>query len=177
MTWFTENPLPPVLIGIVVEAMLVVALFRTGKRGFLWAMLGMAAAVIGIVILERMFITPREEVKAALEEIRLLVETNDRQGLLKRIDSNPDAARLRNQVQNDLTQITVTEATITDLRDEDIKFNESSTFADVSFIGAISLKPGRVPRDRLVFRFEVDMIKKDGIWIVSAADYRLPFGQ
>ena len=130
MTWFTENPLPPVLIGIVVEAMLVVALFRTGKRAFLWAMLGLAAAVIGIVILERMIITPREEVKAALEEIRLLVETNDRQGLLKRIDSNPDAARLRNQVQNDLTQITVTEATITDLRATESECPDLTSLSD-----------------------------------------------
>ena len=65
MTWFTENPLPLVLIGVIVEALLVVVLMRTGRRTVLWGMVLLAVGVAGAVVLERSIVTPREEVKLA----------------------------------------------------------------------------------------------------------------
>ena len=36
MTWFTENPTPPIVLGIIIEAVLVVVLMKTAGRTALW---------------------------------------------------------------------------------------------------------------------------------------------
>lgn len=171
MTWFTENPLPLVLLGVIVEAMLAVVLARTGKRGVLWGMIGLAVFVIGAVVLERYIVTPREELKAALEEVRAIVAANDPQKLLTRIDTNQEVARLRNRVQGDLANVTVTEAKITELKDDDIKVNGDR--AQMKFIGSVDLKAAgslNAP-PHIVLKFNVTWRKKDGVWIVTAAEY------
>src|SRR5690242_16065738 len=114
MTWFTENPTPPVVVGILVEAALVVVLMKTGKRAALWGMLLTALATALVVAMNILIVTPQEEVRAALEEIRQLVEQNDRTALIDRID--PVATNLRNQAQTDLSLLTVTSAKINDLK-------------------------------------------------------------
>lgn len=176
MTWLTENPLPPVLIGVIIEAMLAVVLMRTGKREALWGMLAVAGLVTGAVVMERMIVTPREEVHAALEEIRGLVAANNPPELLKRIDTNQGLARLRNRVQNDLAHVTVTEAKITELRDDDIKVSDSGMTAKTTFIGSVDLKDagGQVALNHVVLRFDVELHKQNGVWIITAAEYRSP---
>ncbi|MGC3970079.1 MAG: hypothetical protein QM775_22955 [Pirellulales bacterium] len=172
MTWFTENPLPVVLIGVIIEALLVVALMRTGKRSVLWAMVLLAIGIAGTVYLERSIVTPREEIKLSLEEMRALVEADDRPGLLKRIDSNPGVAELRNRIQSDLAHVTVDAAKITELRDEDIKITPSATEANVGFIGSVDVSG--VARGHIVLRFDVSLKKRDGVWVVTAAQWRVP---
>jgi hypothetical protein len=174
MTWFTENPLPLVLLGVIVEAMLAVVLARTGKRSVLWGMIGLAVFVIGAVVLERYIVTPREELRAALEEVRAIVAANDPPALLKRIDTNQEVARLRNQVQRDLANVTVTEAKITELREEDIKVNGDR--AKMKFIGSVDLKAAGSLNSppHIVLKFDVAWRKQDGVWIVTAAEYH-PF--
>ncbi|MBA4016826.1 MAG: hypothetical protein C0483_06540 [Pirellula sp.] len=172
MSWFTENPLPPVLIGVILEALLVVVLMRTGKKSVLWGMVGLAALVAGIVVLERSIVTPREEVKQAIEEIRALVEANDRPALLQRIDSNPGVAELRNRVQSDLAQVHVDQAKVTDLRDEDIKIDAGATRANVTLIGSVDVSGAA--KAHIVLKFEIDLRKRDGQWILTAAQWRSP---
>lgn len=179
MTWFTENPLPIVLLGVIIEAMLAVVLARTGKRGVLWGMIALAALVIGSVALESYIVTPREELRTALEEVRAIVASNDPPALLKRIDTNPEVARLRNQVQRDLANVTVTDAKITELKDDDIKVDGDR--ARTKFIGSVDMKAigTQMAPGHLVLKFEVEWRKKDGVWIVTAATYSspLPGGQ
>lgn len=172
MSWFTENPLPPVLIGVILEALLVVVLMRTGRRSVLWGMVGLALLVAGLVVLERTIVTPREEVKQALEEIRALVEADDRPALLQRIDSNPGIAELRNRVQSDLAQVTVDQAKITELKDEDIKIDSTGETARVGLIGSVDVSGAA--RGHIVLRFDVNLRKRDGVWIVTAAEWRSP---
>ncbi|MCE9608584.1 MAG: hypothetical protein K8U03_27170 [Planctomycetia bacterium] len=178
MTWLTENPLPPVLLGVIVEAMLAVVLMRTGRRDVLWGMLAVAAMVVGAVVIERVIVTPREEVHTALEEIRALVAANDPPALLKRIDNNPDIAGLRNRVQIDLAHVTVTEAKITELRDDDIKVDGTGIVAKTTFIGSVDLKNagGQLALSHVVLKFDVELRKRNGVWIITAAEYRSPLG-
>jgi len=171
MTWFTENPMPPVLIGVIVAASLAVVLARTGKRSALWGLLAVVASVVGIVVMERMIVTPREEVRTALEEIRGLVAANKPMELVNRIDNNPGVAELRNRVQRQLSNVEVTEAKITDLRDEDILISNSGNTAKTTFIGSVNMNvPGGQPI-HFVLKFEVELHKKEGVWLITEAKY------
>ena len=175
MSWFTENPMPPIVLAIVVEAILVVALAKTGRRSYLWAMLATAALAGAAVVIERLIVTPREEVVGALEEIRAIVEANDRGALLDRIDRG--AVALRNRVQTDLSQLTVTEAKINDLR---VLVNPDGQAAQADFIGVVHLRGGGtiVLRNNVALRFDVGRRKRpeDGRWVVTGAEYRPPVG-
>jgi hypothetical protein len=177
MTWFTENPMPLVLIGTIIAAALAVVLTRTGRREALWGLIAVAVLVGVAVVTERMIVTPREEVRISLDEIRALVAANKPADLLTRIDVNPnntDLATLRRRVQDDLARITVTEAKITELRDEDILVSDSGNTAKTKFNGTVSISAaggqagvgGSFP-----FRFEVDLRKKDGVWVITGAKY------
>lgn len=169
MTWFTENPMQPVTVGIILAALLVFVVMKTGRREALWALILTAAATIGLVIANVLIVTPREEVTATLEEIRLLVEANDRAALIDRIDGS--AVKLRNQAQNDLTQLTVTAARINDLK---VLIAESGQSAKAEFVGIIDFKDGggRLPYTHIVLQFTVDLRKVDGRWLVTRADYQ-----
>jgi len=164
MTWFTENPTPPVVLGIVIEALLVVVLMKTGRREALWGMLVTVAATIGIVVAGLLIVTPREEVTTALEEIRQLVEQNDQPELVKRIDSS--AVSLRNQVQSDLANLTVEKAKIDNVR---ILVNAEATSARAEFDGVVVIREGM--SRPIPLRFRVDLRKVDGRWLVSGAEY------
>jgi hypothetical protein len=176
MTWFTENPMPLVLIGTIVAAALAVVLTRTGRREALWGLIAVVGLVAVAVTAERMIITPREEVRTALDEIRALVAANKPADLLTRIDVNPNDQELntlRRRVQDDLARVTVTEAKITELRDEDILVSESGNTAKTKFSGAVSISGGGQAgvAGSFPFRFEVDLRKKDGVWVITSAKY------
>jgi len=171
MTWFTENPMPPVLIGTIIAAVLAVVLARTGKRSALWGLLAVVGSVVGIIVMERMIVTPREEVRTALEEIRGLVAANKPMELVNRIDTNAGVAELRNRVQRQLSDVVVTEAKITELRDEDILISNSGNTAKTKFTGTVDMNvPGGQPM-HFALKFEVELQKKNGVWLISEAKY------
>lgn len=171
MTFFTENPMQPVTAGIVLAAVLVFVLMKTGRREALWALVATAAATIALVTMNILIVTPKEEVTATLEEIRLLVEADDRPALIDRIDRS--AVKLRNQAQNDLAQLTVTGAKINDLK---VLISSDATSAKAEFVGVIDFKDGggRLPYTHIVLQFTVEMRKIDGRWLVTKADYAAP---
>jgi hypothetical protein len=165
MTWLTENPTPPVVLGIVIEALLVIVLMKTGRREALWGMIFTAAVTIAVVIANFAIVTPREEVTTALEEIRQLVEQNDRPELVKRID--PAAVSLRNQVQYDLASLTVEKAKIDKLK---VLVDDSGASAKAEFDGVVVIREGM--SRPIPLRFRVELRKLDGRWVVSSAEYQ-----
>jgi hypothetical protein len=172
MTWFTENPLPPVVIGIVIEAALVVGLAKTGKRAFLWGIIGTLALVVGAVLMERLIVTPREAVTATLEQMRAELEANDRAELLTHIDASNIA--LRNKVQNDLALVTVTAAKINEMKvdvDESGKFAKADLKSVVHFEGSTATLGAKF----VAVRINVDLRKRDtdGKWLVKDATYTI----
>src|SRR5262245_13102749 len=113
MTWFTENPTPPVVLGIIIAAVFAVVLVKTGRREALWGVVLTVLATSLIVATNLLIVTPREEVTTALDEMRQLIVDNNRQKLLERI--SPSAHDLRNNVHRDLAYLTVESAKINDL--------------------------------------------------------------
>jgi hypothetical protein len=172
MTWFTENPTPPVVLGTIIAAVFAVVLAKTGKREALWGVILTVVATVAVVAMNLLIVTPREEVTRALEEIRQLVEKIDRMEnrteLLKRID--PSAVSLRNQVQSDLAYLTVDSAKIKDL---EILVDATNQAAKAKFLGVIDFKDGagRLPYTHFVLNFVVQLRKVDGVWVVVSAEY------
>lgn len=170
MTWFTENPTPPVVLGVIIAAVFAIVLARTGKREALWGVILTMLATVVVVATNLLIVTPREEVTMALEEMRLLVEAGDRTELLKRID--PSAVNLRNDIQRELAYLTVSSARISDL---EVLVATSKVAAKAKFHGVVDFKDtaGRLPTTHFPLKFEVDLEKVSGVWIVKYAKWTL----
>lgn len=171
MTWFTENPTPPVVLGTLIASIAAFLLIKTGSRAALYALIGTVVATIAAVVTNVLIVTPREEAIATLEEIRTKVAANDPPQLLTHIDSapTPQAIALRNRVQYDLANLTVESAKINDLK---VLITESGKTAKAEFVGVVDFKTlGNGLPPHIVLRFKVDLRKVDGRWLVIGADW------
>src|SRR5262245_17270393 len=142
MTWFTEDPTPPLVLGTLIASIAAFLLIKTGHRAALWALIGTVVATIAAVVANVMIVTPREEVLATLEEIRTKVEANDPPQLLQFI--HPSAIELRNRAQYDLANLTVESAKMNDLK---VLVSEGGKGATADFIGVVDFanSGGRLP--------------------------------
>src|SRR5262245_57578573 len=87
MTIFLESPWPAIAIGVALELLLAFALVQTGKGKLIAVMVVVALATVGLVVVERMIVTPREEVEDFLYETARLLETNNPPAVLARFSA------------------------------------------------------------------------------------------
>jgi hypothetical protein len=94
---FLESPVPILVVGTVVEAVLAIALLRTGRGVLLIAMLGVALVVAAGVLVERFTVTERKLVIRTIDEAAAAVEANDLERALKCVSTAPDADAVRSE--------------------------------------------------------------------------------
>jgi hypothetical protein len=72
-----ESPWPILFFGIAVEAILAIALVRTGRGMLLFVMAGVALATLAGLGIERLVVTERERVMQTIDGIAAAVQAND----------------------------------------------------------------------------------------------------
>jgi len=166
MTILFENPLRIIFIGIVIEAVLGIVLFRTGRGALLWAMLGVLALTLLGVAVERLVVTEKERVEMTLDGITSALEAND----LKRVLSfiAPGAVATRSRAAWAMGRIEVQSARFYRL---EIIINRltSPMTAKAAFFGYISYRDrqGESPYNNYGSRFVVDLRKQGDVWVVT----------
>jgi len=108
--WLMENPYTIVLGGLALVVILIAGLLKTGRKSLLYAAVGVVVATIGLFVLERTTITPREEVRATLHLIAHELEQNNVEGVLAYVsDSLP---KLKQEARSRMDEVEVTEVDI-----------------------------------------------------------------
>lgn len=166
MTTLLEDPVPVILFGILAEAVLAVALVRTG-RGVLLAPMGIVAALtLGGVWLEWLVETDREKVENTLFSAAGAIERNDVDRLFEFI--SPSAWYTPERARSVLRQYRFTEARITSV---EIEVNEltSPPTATAKMIGAFTVvdSSGQVPHGSGRIGLSVDLRREDGRWLIT----------
>jgi hypothetical protein len=77
MEWIFEDPVPTMIIGGLTAAILGGGWIQTGRKSLLYLMIVVILLTVALVIVERLVVTPREQVKDTLFEIARLVAKND----------------------------------------------------------------------------------------------------
>ncbi len=72
-----ENPWWIIFTGVIIEAVLGIILYRTGRGALVWAMLAVLVLMVSGVIVERLVVTERERVEMTLDGIVAALEAND----------------------------------------------------------------------------------------------------
>jgi ketosteroid isomerase-like protein len=166
MHYFTEDPLWMIFLGVVVEAVLGVILFSTGRGWVLWAMIGVALLVLLGLGVEMLIVTDREEVERTIDEVIAALEANDVEGVLRHLA--PEARRSRRRAQWALGRVEVQKAVVYNL---EITVNrlESPPTARARFFGHIAYRDrkGESPYSNYGTKFFVDFRKEGDRWVVT----------
>ncbi len=114
MDTLLENPMPILFVGIFVEAILGVALVKTGRGLFLIAMIGVLLLLLAGVGLEALVVTDREQVEATLDGGAAAFVDGDLDRVLSFVAA--DASAVRQKVQWILRLAELDSIKITDLK-------------------------------------------------------------
>ena len=77
MTWVTEEPLPILFVGVLIEGFLLIALLQTAQRALLYLMIVTGILFGGLLLVEFVVVTDAEEVEMTLDTMAADLERDD----------------------------------------------------------------------------------------------------
>ena len=92
--FFLESPWPILIAGLVLEAVLAIVLFRTGRGAVLAVMGGVALVVLLGVLIERSTLTDTKRVRQTLEAATAGLQANDTRQVFPCIVPDADGDRV-----------------------------------------------------------------------------------
>ena len=110
--WKSSSKAPgrAILFGLVGEAVLAVALVRTGRGVLLWAMAGVLAVSLGGVAVARFVVTEKKLAAAVIYDCAAAAQKNDLEGVLRHI--SPEDESLRTQISGIMNLFEISEVKI-----------------------------------------------------------------
>lgn len=175
MTALAEDPTAILVLGIIAEAVLAAMLVSSRRGVLLWPMGGVLALVVLGVVLERLIVTERERVEAALHGAAAAMEANDRQRTASFIARSASEWLRRALYYMDRVKFHQIR-----LRGVEITINEltSPPTAEATFFGTAHYedRQGEYPYGTYQSRFRVTLIREGGDWKVKdvEGDYLKP---
>lgn len=179
MSWLFEDPTMLIAAGVLIEALLAVALVKSGRGALVGVMLGVLLLVVLGVVVEQTVVTERERVEAVLDAASAALVAGNADAVLRTID--PAAAELRSYVRSVMSQARITEVKLYDLV---ITVNSRTTppTARADFMGRVKgTYRGDAPaggEGLALRRLTVELRRDPEGWLIT--DYRdrgLPVGQ
>ena len=166
-----ESPLPAIVFGIFVEAVLAVVFLNTRRKSVLVAIVAVLLIAVGGVALEKWWVTDREQIEATLNEIARALEANDLELVCSFIE--PDAETTRILAAVNMALVTVKSAKVRNLEVE-INRLTSPPVAETRFMGnfdcegkAVMGNMIPVPDNKYFLDFEAEFLLIDGRWMVG----------
>ncbi len=168
MTWLTEDPTPFVALGLMVELLLGIALFKTGRLIMAGPMLVVAVLMVAAVFIERWIVTDREAVLAALDEAVAACEAEQIDRLLTFID--PAQAALRRTTQATLTGLRIDRIKQVDTKVQVSRLTPQPT-ATIYVTARVSgqLRGAAGTAGETFISYRLDWRKLDDRWLITAA--------
>jgi hypothetical protein len=167
MTYYlVEDPTMFIFLGILIEAVLGIALFRTGRGFLIWIMLGVLVVCLTGIIGQRFIITERKRVVQTLDGIVVALEANDVEKTLTYLE--PEAAHSRERARWALGRVEVQSASYRKL-DVQINMLTSPPTAKVQFFGLINYRDrrGEIPYNNYASNFTINLRKHGDRWLVQ----------
>jgi hypothetical protein len=166
MYYLIEDPTMFIFLGILIEAVLGIVLFRTGRGVLLWIMLGVLFVCLTGIIGQRFIITERKRVIQTLDGIVSALENNDVDRVLSYLE--PEAAHSRERARWALGRVEVTSASYRKL-EININMLTSPPTAKVTFFGLIGYKDrkGEIPYNNYASNFTINLRKHGDRWLVE----------
>lgn len=110
MTWLFENPIAILSVGAMLVVLATVVHLQMRTRGSLLTVFGVVLATAALLAVERLVVTPREEVAQTLDDLAKRIAANDLPGVISFIE--PGAKQVRADAESLMPLVTVDRAKI-----------------------------------------------------------------
>jgi hypothetical protein len=174
MNWLLETPWPAILLGATAEIILAIVFFTIQRRWVMIAMGVVAALMVGAFLLERVVVTPTEEVDTALQQLAASLEANDVPAILSLVA--PDAAGVRGAAERHMPRYQINAVHIA--RDLTITVDDKSDppTAVATFTCRVNAndKRGQLPYQNAILQFSIKYRKYGESWLVYEYDVDRP---
>lgn len=174
MTWLFESPWPALLIGAMAEVVLAIVLFSVQRRGVAIAIGVVAALIVGAVLLERLVVTPAEEVETALQQLAAALESNDVPTTLTFVA--PDAPGVRGAAERHMPRYQINSVHIA--RDLEIAVDDATDppTAIARFTCRVNAndRRGQLPYQNAILEFTMKYRKVGERWLLYEYDVNRP---
>lgn len=177
MSWLFEDPTTLIVAGLLIEGLLVVVLFNTGRGTIVWAMAGVLVLMGLGVLIEQIVVTDREQIADTLSGVTAALEANDVEGVLSYID--PQATGMRASVRMALSSARISDARVYDLVVE-VNHNAHPPVAEAEFTGRVK---GHYRGETgggegmLLRKFTVDFRREGNRWLMTSYEDRGVIGR
>jgi hypothetical protein len=167
MIIFVENPMPVILIGILLETVLGVVFVVSRRKPLLWAMVSVAVLVAVGVLVERLVVTERERAIETMESACRAVEANDAKRVRELIAENPTSDILK-RLEFYMGMVEFTKVRIHNVK-VDINRLASPPTAKAQFDGNANYKDktGSNPYSYWAGSFVVQLVQSNGQWKIK----------
>jgi hypothetical protein len=165
---FLESPWPILILGLAVEAILAIALFRTGRSVLLAAMAGVAMLVLLGVLVERWTVTDTKRIGQTLEAAAAGLVAGKQENVAPWIVPDADGNPAREKVGWALSVAQFQEISIRNLEVK-LNYHTSPPTADSTFTAWVrgrdrhDVYPGEISRP---VAMEVKLRKEAGRWLI-----------
>ena len=176
MSWLFEDPTTLIVSGVLIEALLAVALYNTGRGAIITAMIGVLAVVGLGVIIERIVVTDREQVADTLADVASAVQANDVERVLSYID--PASTGMRATVRTALGSARISEVRIYDLV-VDVNQRSNPPTAQAEFTGRVKghyRGEAASGEGMLLRKFTVSLRRQGDRWVMTDYEDRGAIG-
>jgi hypothetical protein len=166
-SWFVEDSTPLLVIGVITEAILILAFVKTSRLGLLYAMGAVAVVTAGLVWFEKNTLTDTKRIRIVLDSAAAALETNNVPAVLAFI--SPSAQGMRTEVSRVLPEVKIDKAWITGLKVTVNRFNVPPS-AVAEFFGHVkgSERHGAAAMDNYVERFKVTLRLENDQWLMDS---------
>ena len=173
MNWLFDRPVYVALMGVVLCVPIAIAWVMTGRKEVLYALAAAFVIFVGLLIMERMVVTDREQIEATVLQIARDVQANNHQAVLSHIYSG--SPQLKQKAQSEIANYVFTECRVTKAPEVEVNINDHPRSAKVSFLAAAAgdFKYGGASasfskeapiRRRIIFKMRKEA---DGRWTVE----------
>lgn len=166
-TRLLEDPWPAAVCGLLVMATCAAGWFVSGTRAWLAGVAIAAGIMLGLIIIERLVVTDREELEPLFLQAAADLAAGDAPAVLAFVD--PAQMVLRNRIRQELQRARITDLRITRLRIEvDTNQTPKTATAEVEASVGIKDRSGALPFDQILPRATVKLHKPADTWFITS---------
>ena len=172
MTWLLEEPIYILILGVLMLAFLGFALMQTGYRKIFHAMLAVVALTAGLLLLESLVLTEREQLEADLETIARDVESNNLEAILAHVYSG--APEILARAEREFPNYTFDKVDIKNNVEVAFEMDHQPPKAVVTFNVVVGVRHGTMDFPHVPRFVVVTMMLEDGHWRVAEYSHDQP---
>jgi hypothetical protein len=177
VSWLFEDPTTLIIAGLLIEVLLGIGLFKSGRGVLALPMIGVLVLVGLGVLVERLVVTDREQIETTFDGLCRALMANDVEGVLSYID--PEAGGIRSHVRSILPRAHITDARLYDLVIH-VNHHTSPPSAQADFTGRVRGRfqgEGGGGEGLVLRRFTVNLQQQGENWLITDYEDHGPLGR